>query len=105
MRDMFGLEMKCISPEDEIKALTRQIDEHKANYEAIETMLHTERGSWQARHVESLEKIADQNAEIEQLKGMVDEIQAARHVQKEHNKLLEKICVLQKQLHFLESSK
>lgn len=34
------------------------------------------------------QQLAEKDAEIERLKGMVDEIQAARHVQREHNRLL-----------------
>ena len=39
--------------------------------------------------------VAEQAKEIERLKGMVDEIQAARYVQKEHNNLLIRLAASQ----------
>lgn len=67
----------CQEAAEEIESLRRQLKHMTDQYNAA---LEAE----QVRY----RQVVDKDAEIERLKGMVDEIQAAHHMHREHNRLL-----------------
>lgn len=72
------------------------VEELKNRYMDTKRMIPCELEHRAAQEIEYLrQRLAEKDAEIERLKSMVDESQAARHVQREHNRMLTNLAAAQ----------